>query len=244
MAETPINPDSGDASSRQAKAGPKPVEKAVKAWDAPVAAASEPAAEPATFKPAAPSPTLGEDLAKEAAPEPDPPAAATASAVKVGLQSFESLANEAAPEPEPLAAATETAKSAMDGLKVGLQSFEGLAQGWARALGAPGPSGKMAEVSLHRLEAASRASGMLAKGMQDASKVWMELARQTAKSNLEAMVHLAQARSLPELVAAQGGYVCESLDHAIAGGEEIAKISSTAIREAALTMQSQGASET
>jgi phasin family protein len=143
---------------------------------------------------------------------------------------------------EILRAQMETAQGAVrSGLEAGVRGFEGLAQGWTRVFGLAGPGTELAETSARNLKAVSEASTALARGVQDASKAWLELTQKTARTNIEALSQIAQARSLHELMAAQTGYVRESLEQAIAGGEQVARVSTDAIREATRAIHPQAA---
>jgi phasin family protein len=174
----------------------------------------------------------------EPAIDPKPAAEAAARPVKEVAKAAEAAAQASS---EILRSQAETAQSAVStGLQASVRGFEGLAQGWTRMFGLTTPSTELAETSSRNLQAVSQASTALARGAQDASKAWMELTQKTARTNIEALGHLAQARSFHELIAAQTSYVRDSLEQAIAGGEQIARVSSDAIREATRAIHPQG----
>jgi hypothetical protein len=137
----------------------------------------------------------------------------------------------------------ETAQQAVrSSLEAGMRGLEGLTQNWTRAFGAPGANTALAEQSAQNLRAVSQASSALARGAQDASRVWLELTQRAMRTNLEAFSRFAGCRSVQEVVALQSNLVRDNLQQAIESGEAIAVASSSAIREATRAIQQSQAS--
>jgi len=135
----------------------------------------------------------------------------------------------------------ETAQQAVrSGLEASVRSFESFSSRWARALGANQPNTELADHSVQNVRAVSQASTALAKGAQEASRAWFELTQKAMRTNLEALSQLAGVRTMPELVAVQSDLMRNNLEQAIQSGEEIARCSTDAIREATRMMQEAG----
>jgi len=159
-------------------------------------------------------------------------------AVAVGETAAKAPVEAAAAGAEVLGMQAATVQSAAaSGLETGVKSLQGLADSWSRTVGLGAPGADLAESSSRNLKAVSQASTALAKGAQDASRLWLELTQKTVRSNIEALGQVSQVKTLPELFALQGKLVRDSLEQAIATGEEIARLSSGAIREATLAMR-------
>jgi len=135
----------------------------------------------------------------------------------------------------------ETAQQAMrSGLEASVRGFESFSSRWARALGTAQPNTDLADQSVQNVRAVSQASTALAKGAQEASRAWFELTQKAVRTNLEALSQLAGVRTMPELMALQSDLMRNSLEQAIQSGEQIARCSTDAIREATQAMQSAG----
>jgi hypothetical protein len=136
----------------------------------------------------------------------------------------------------------ETAQQAVrSSLEAGMRSLEGMTQNWTRAFGATAPNPDFAEKSAQNVQAVSQASSALAKGAQDASRVWFDLTQQAVRTNLEAFGRLASCRTMQEMVMLQSNLLRDNLQQAIEGGEAIARASSDAIREATRAIHPQAA---
>lgn len=136
----------------------------------------------------------------------------------------------------------ETAQQAVQSsLEAGMRSLEGLTQNWTRTFGAAAPNADLAEQSAQNVQAISQVSSALAKGAQDASRVWFDLTQRAVRTNLEAISRVASCRSVQELMALQSNLMRDNLQQAIESGEAMARASSEAIREATRAMQPQAA---
>lgn len=169
---------------------------------------------------------------------------------KDGARAVEAVANKTAEASRAAAKANseilhgqiETAQQAVcSGLEAGMRSLEGLTQNWTRAFGATAPNPDFAEQSAQNVQAVSQASSALAKGAQDASRVWFDLTQQAVRTNLEAFGRLASCRSMQEMMMLQSNLLRDNLQQAIESGEAIARASSDAIREATRAIHPQAA---
>jgi hypothetical protein len=139
---------------------------------------------------------------------------------------------------EAIAAQVETAQSSVrSGLESSASNIEGLTRTWSQMLGG-GSNPDLGQASTQTVGAISGASTALAKGVQDASKAWLDLTQKTMRSNLDAMRQLAGVRSVPELIAVQSNLLRGNLQQAIESGETLARVSGDAIREATQAIQS------
>jgi hypothetical protein len=177
-------------------------------------------------------------------------AAAEASArqAKDGLRIAEAVADKsdetgqaaAKANSEVLTTQVETAQQAVrSSLEAGMRSLEGLSQTWTRAFTAAAPNPDLTGQSAQNAQAVSQASSALAKGAQDASRVWFELTQKAVRTNLEAFSQLSSCRSMQDLLTVQSNLLRDNLQQAIESGEVIARTSSDAIREATRAMQGQ-----
>jgi hypothetical protein len=142
---------------------------------------------------------------------------------------------------EILRTQVETAQHAVrSGFEAGMRTLEGMTDNFARACGVAGPDPGLAEQSARNVEAVSGASAVLAKGAQDAARVWFDLTQRSVRTNLEALGQIARCRSMQELVHVHSDLLRQNLQHVIDSGEAIARASSDAVSEATRAMQSQG----
>jgi hypothetical protein len=202
----------------------------------------------------APAPKPGRGLKETAKPAAAPPEKAAETAAQAEAASFASPAPPAGPgdlggaakTDEVLEAAATPALALGEAVARAMDAKEPKAAAQPGADGGPVLTGAfgfaerglvLVEASSRKLQAASEASKVLARGAQDASRAWMELTQNRVRANLEAFAHLTQARSLPEVMAVQSQLVRDSLHQAMAAGEEIARVSTDAICEATRVMQ-------
>jgi hypothetical protein len=143
---------------------------------------------------------------------------------------------------EILHAHIDTAQQAVhSSLETGARTIEGLSQTWSRAFGVVKPNPDLAEQSAQNVQAVSRASSALAKGVQDASRAWFDLAQKTLRTNLEALSRFAGCRSVQEVANVQSTLLRDNLQQAIESGEVIARAHTDAIQEATRAIQPPGA---
>ena len=166
---------------------------------------------------------VGARQAKESARAAEAAAAKTAEAGRAAAKANSDI----------MSSQIETAQQAVrSSLEAGMRSLDDLTQNWTRALGVAAPNADFAEQSAQNVQAVSQVSNALAKGAQDASRVWLELTQQAVRSNLEALGRLAACRSMQDVVTLQSNLLRDNLQQAIESGEAIARASSDAIREA------------
>jgi hypothetical protein len=168
--------------------------------------------------------------------------------VKNGVRAADAVADKTAEAGQAAAKANseilnsqiETAQQAVQsGLEAGMRSLEGMTQTCMRVFGAATPNPDLAEQSAQNVQAVSQASNALAKGAQDASRLWFDLTQRAVRTNLEAMGRFASCRSMQELMTLQSNLMRDNLQQAIESGEAMTRASSEAIREATRAMQPQ-----
>lgn len=131
-----------------------------------------------------------------------------------------------------------TAEQALrTGMETGVRSFEGLTQGLTRAFSVTQPNPELATRSAENVRAVSEASTALAKGAQETSRTFFDLAQRTMSANVEAFTRFATCRSVQEVMALQSDLLRTNLQHVIESGDAMARCSTDAIRSAAQAIQ-------
>lgn len=132
----------------------------------------------------------------------------------------------------------ETAQQAVhSGMEAGMRSVEELAQNVTRTFGIAALNPDLAEQSAQNLQAVSQASSALAKGAQEAARIWFDLSQKSLHANLEAMGRFASCRSIQEVVTLQSNLLRTNLKQAIDSGQALARVQSDAIQAATRVMQ-------
>jgi phasin family protein len=93
--------------------------------------------------------------------------------------------------------------------------------------------------SIQNGEAVSQASMVLAKGAQEISQEWFDLARDRLVNNLDALVRLSSCRSLQDFTEVQSDVLWARLSQAVESSRRIAEVSVRAAEEAATIIQAQ-----
>jgi hypothetical protein len=83
----------------------------------------------------------------------------------------------------------------------------------------------LTERATQNIQAITQSSANLARGMQEASGVCLEMIQERMRTNLDGMNALARCRTLPELVAAQSSLFRTNLDLTLTNGRRIAELS-------------------
>jgi hypothetical protein len=108
-----------------------------------------------------------------------------------------------------------------------------MADEFGRALGIAGDSEELTRQATKNVEAVGETGSILARGFQELSKEWFELAQGRLQRNVEGMTRLAQCRSVPDFAAVQSDLVRDNLQQMIDGTRQIAARSVEIANEAA-----------
>jgi phasin family protein len=135
----------------------------------------------------------------------------------------------------------ETARDAMQsGVNAATESFKQVTEQFTKALGFAGPqSEEVARRSSQNIEAISQTSAILARGAQDISREWVNLAQDRLSKNLDAFERLARCRSVHDFVATQSELLRDHLQQVVDTGRRVAELSVQVSDEAAKTIQAQ-----
>ena len=131
-------------------------------------------------------------------------------------------------------AADQMARSGMDAMSEGARRF---ADQFSETFGLSGDqTQELAQQSSQAVAALSQCGSVLAKGYQDISREWLQLAQEGMRRNLEALGEFSRCRTLPELVNVQGRLMRESMEDILANGRRIAERSMQIASEATETL--------
>ncbi len=121
----------------------------------------------------------------------------------------------------------ETTQRAINlGAEATARTFERFAQTMTEVFSLEGASNKEGSRTVaENLEAASRAGTGLALLAQEAARAWLDLTRQTIKTNLEAAQELASCRSIQDAASIQTKLVRQNLESAVQAGQAISDAS-------------------
>jgi len=104
----------------------------------------------------------------------------------------------------------------------------------ARALGLGGDTvHKSVEQLSHNIECILQSGTILAEGMQNASRQWMEFAQKRVQSNLDQFDALTRTRSPQDFLAVHSDLIRHNLEEFVHSARQIAEISLRAADEAA-----------
>jgi hypothetical protein len=101
------------------------------------------------------------------------------------------------------------------------------------------PSGDaqgLAEQASENIRAVAQSSTVLARGVQDLSREWLELSQQRWQKNLEGLNALARCRSVTDFVALQSSLLRDNLEQTLANSRRIASLTVQVADEATRTM--------
>jgi phasin family protein len=134
--------------------------------------------------------------------------------------------------------AERNARTMQDALESGTKIASNLAERsvaqMARAFGIGGDTAQQATEQLsHNMECILQSGTILADGMQNVSREWMEFAQKGMRHTLDRVEVLTQSRSPQEFLAAHSDLVRHNLEEFVHSTRRIAEISLRAAEEAA-----------
>ena len=134
---------------------------------------------------------------------------------------------------------TETARDNLQaGLNTATLSFQRINDQFTQALGFNGPQAEeAARRSSQNLQAVSQASSVLARGFQEVSREWVNLAQDRVQKNMDGLNRLAGCRSVQDFVAVQSDLVRDGLQQVIDTNKRVAEVSVRIADEAARSIQ-------
>jgi phasin family protein len=140
---------------------------------------------------------------------------------------------------------TETARDTMQsGLNTATETFQRMSDQFTKVLGFNGPQAEeLTRRSSQNLQAVSQASSVLARGFQEASNEWINLARERVTKNMDSLNRLAGCRSVQDFVATQSDLVRDGLQQVIDTNKRVAELSVRVADEAARAIQAQANSD-
>jgi len=97
----------------------------------------------------------------------------------------------------------------------------------------------IAEQTSQHLKAITESSTILARGIQDISQEWLDLAQNRMQQNLESINAFTECRSLYDVLAVQSSLLRMNLERILENSRRIAELSSRVTDEAARTMNAQ-----
>jgi hypothetical protein len=83
----------------------------------------------------------------------------------------------------------------------------------------------LAERATQSLQAVTRSSAILARGLQEASGECLEMVQERVQKNLDGVNALARCRTLPEFLAAQSSLIRDNFELTLTNSRRIAELS-------------------
>jgi hypothetical protein len=106
-----------------------------------------------------------------------------------------------------------------------------------RSLGFTGPhTEELTQQSSRNVEAIARCSSVLARGLTEISREWLNLAQHRMQTNLSGLEALGRCRTLQDLITAQSQLMRDNMQEIISNSRRIAELSVQVTSEAAQTI--------
>jgi phasin family protein len=136
---------------------------------------------------------------------------------------------------------TETARDTFQsGLNTANETVQRITDQFTKVLGFNGPQAEeLARRASQNLQAVTQANTVLARGFQEASHEWINMARERVTKNMDGLNRLAGCRSVQDLVATQSDLVRDGLQQVIDTNKRVAELSVRVADEAARAIQAQ-----
>ena len=135
--------------------------------------------------------------------------------------------------------ANEAARdSARSGLEAATQGVRRLTDQFTQVLGFSGPqSEELTRRSSENVRALTEASTVIAKGAQELSREWLDLAQDRHAKNIDGIKRLAGCRSVQDLIAVQSDLLRDGVQELISTNKRFAELSVRLANEAAQPFQ-------
>ena len=136
---------------------------------------------------------------------------------------------------------TETARDTFQtSLNTATETFQRMSDQFTQVLGFNGPQAEeLARRASQNLQAMTQAHTVLARGFQEASHEWINMARERVTKNMDGLNRLAGCRSVQDFVATQSDLVRDTLQQVIDTNKRVAEVSLRIADEADRAIQAQ-----
>jgi len=141
--------------------------------------------------------------------------------------------------------AREAANQTEEAVRAGAEGVRRVTEEFTKAFGFTAQHPDLTRQATRNLEAITETGSVLARGFQEVSREWVELAQHRLQKNAEGLTRLAQCRNLQDLAAVQTEIVRENLQEMIDNSRRIAERSMQVAQDAAqvITAESSKAAE-
>jgi phasin family protein len=130
------------------------------------------------------------------------------------------------------ASVRDAGNEAEDAMRIGVANMQRIAEEFSRALGLSDQAKELTGRATQNLEAITESGSILARGFQEVSREWLELAQQRLQKNAQDFTKLAACRSVPDLAALQSDLLRENVEQVIDATRRIAERSIEIANEA------------
>ena len=146
----------------------------------------------------------------------------------------------------PVHLARRTAETARENVKSSLntaaQGFQSLTEQFANLTGLR-EAEELARRSFENLQAVSDSSSVLARGIQEASQLWIALAQERLTKNFEGISRFARCRSPQDFIAMQSEFARDAMQQAVETSRRVGQVSIRVADEAAGVIQARASAK-